>query len=96
MPGRLGNKHRRTLAAIFHSPTPGNLVWQDVENMLKALGAEISSGRQSRKRVALKNRRAVFHLIYSERNLSRGMVKSIRRFLIEAGVDPGQYPPNDD
>jgi hypothetical protein len=39
-------------------------------------------------RVALKDVRAVFHRPHPERVIDKDMVKSVRRFLSEAGVNP--------
>ncbi len=56
--------------------------------MLLALGAEIGEGRGSRVRIVLNGVRAVFHRPHPEKEADRGAVKSIRRFLIEAEVEP--------
>jgi len=47
---------------------------------------DISEGRGSRVRVALNEVRAVFHRPHSKRVTNKGAVKSVRRFLQEAGV----------
>jgi hypothetical protein len=39
------SKHHRTLQAIFEDPVRANILWVDIENLLVALGAEISEGR---------------------------------------------------
>jgi hypothetical protein len=52
------------------------------------LGAEISEGEGSRVRIALNNVRAVFHRPHPKKETDKGAVKSMRRFLIEAGVEP--------
>jgi len=51
-------------------------------------GAEISQGSGSRVRVALHGVRAVFHRPHPRKETDRGAVKSMRRFLTEAGVMP--------
>lgn len=79
-------KHKRILAAIFHEPVRSDVKWNDVENLLKALGAEISEGRGSRIRVALKGVRAVFHRPHPQKVTDKGALKSVKRFLITAGV----------
>jgi len=53
---------------------------------LKRLGTDISEGRGSRVRVALNEVRAVFHRPHPKRVTNKGAVKSVRRFLQEAGV----------
>lgn len=81
-------KHRKTLEAIFAEPVRSNIVWNDIESMLIALGAEVSEGRGSRVRIALKGVRAVFHRPHPRKETVKGAVVSMRRFLTEAGVKP--------
>ena len=84
----LSGKHRRTLTAIFAEPVPSNSAWDDVERLLRALGAELSEGRGSRVRIQMKGVRAVFHRPHPQKETDRGSVKSMRRFLMEAGIKP--------
>ena len=81
-------KHHRTLQAIFDNPVRAGILWTDIESLLKTLGAEISEGEGSRVRIALNNVRAVFHRPHPRKETDKGAVKSMRRFLIEAGVEP--------
>ncbi|MFP4502610.1 MAG: type II toxin-antitoxin system HicA family toxin [Candidatus Hydrogenedentota bacterium] len=80
-------KHRRTLEAVFAHPTRTDVAWADVESLFRALGAEVSQGRGSRVRVALGGRRAVFHQPHPQRTCLPAMVRAVRDFLIEAGVN---------
>ena len=82
----LSGKHRRTIAALFSEPVTGNVPWRDVESLLKALGAQMSEGRESRLRVYLNGVRAVFHRPHPRKESGKGAVKSLRRFLLEAGL----------
>jgi hypothetical protein len=81
-------KHRKNLEAIFEKPERANIAWRDVEALFIALGAEISEGSGSRVRVALKDVRAVFHRPHPRKETNKGAVKSVRRFLEAAGVEP--------
>jgi hypothetical protein len=81
-------KHDRTLAAIFAEPTRANIPWSDVEALLVHMGAELSEGAGSRVRVYLNGVRAVFHRPHPRKETDRGAVRSLRRFLGEAGVVP--------
>ena len=81
-------RHRRTLHAIFENPVRANIPWADIESLLRACGADISEGRGSRVRIALQSVRAVFHRPHPQRETDRGAVMSMRRFLIEAGIEP--------
>jgi len=74
------------MESIFEKPERANIAWKDIESLLVSLGAEISEGRGSRIRVALNKVRAVFHRPHPHKEASRTLVKSLRRFLEEAGV----------
>ena len=82
------DKHRRTLEAIFEVTERANIPWRDVEALFVALGAEVSEGRGSRVRVALNDVRTVFHRPHPRKEADKGTVKSVRRFLQEAGITP--------
>ena len=82
----MNKKQRRTLQKIFEEPVRSDISWNDIESLFKALGADISEGRGSRVRIGLQDVRAVFHRPHPERVTDKGTVKSVRRFLLEAGV----------
>lgn len=84
----MSGKHRRTLEAIFAEPVRASVHWADVEALLKASGAELSSGAGSRVRVALNGVRAVFHRPHPRKETDKGALRSVRRFLTEAGIVP--------
>jgi hypothetical protein len=84
----LSSKHRKTLHAVFEDPARSDVKWTDIERLLAALGADISEGRGSRLRVHLKGVRAVFHRPHPEPDTDKGALKSVRRFLSEAGIMP--------
>jgi HicA toxin of bacterial toxin-antitoxin, len=85
---KLNAKHASTLQSIHERPERADIVWRDVECLLVACGAEISQGAGSRVRFALNGVRAVFHRPHPQKETSKGAVRSVRRFLIEAGVKP--------
>ncbi len=82
----LSRKHTGVLHAVFADPVRANIAWRDSEALFVALGAEVSEGNGSRVRVALGGVRAVFHRPHPEKETDRGAVRSLRRFLTEAGV----------
>jgi hypothetical protein len=84
----MGPKHRRTLEAIFEDHVRAGIAWRDIETMLEAIDADISEGSGSRVRIALNGVRAVFHRPHPHKETDKGAVKSMRRFLTEAGVAP--------
>ena len=84
----LRKKHQTTLSAIFAEPTRANIRWNDIESLFIALGADCSEGKGSRIRVKLHDIKAVFHRPHPEKEASKPMIRSVRRFLEEAGVSP--------
>jgi len=84
----MNRKHKRILAAIFDNPVRSNIAWDGIESLLLALGAELSEGRGSRLRLSLNGMRAIFHRPHPQNETDKGAVKSMRRFLKEAGVEP--------
>lgn len=83
----MNNKRRDTLALIFKTPVPCNVKWDDIEKLFIDLGATISEGRGSRMRIELYGEEAVFHRPHPRRETDRGALVSVRRFLINAGID---------
>ena len=81
-------KHLNTLKAIFADPVRANISWADVEAMFQAAGAEMREGRGSRLRVSLGGVDAVFHRPHPRKETNKGAVRSVRRFLMGAGVKP--------
>jgi hypothetical protein len=81
-------RHRKTLEAVFADPVRANVPWAEVEALFIAAGASVSEGRGSRVRVSLNDVDAVFHRPHPEKETDKGALKSVRRFLSEAGVLP--------
>jgi len=84
----LSTKHSRILADIFANPVRADIRWTDVEALFRALGAEITQGSGSRVRISLNGRRMVFHEPHPQPTIVKDAVRSVRRFLLEAGIEP--------
>ncbi len=82
----MNTKQKKVYEAIFKNPVQSDIEWQEIENLLKSLGANISEGNGSRVRIELNGQRAVFHRPHPEKVTDKGAVKSMRRFLDNAGV----------
>lgn len=82
------SRQQETLAAIFAEPTRANLAWRNVESLLRHLGAEMTAGNGSRVRVRLNGVRATFHRPHPQHQAHRPLIRSVRRFLIAAGIEP--------
>jgi len=84
----MNSKQRRTLEAIFETPTRANLNWLDIENLLLSVGADITEGAGSRVRVSLNGFRYVYHRPHPGPTTVKGAVESVREQLIKAGIRP--------
>ncbi len=82
----MNSKQKKVYEKIFKNPVQSDIEWSEIENLLKSLGAVISEGNGSRVRIELNGERAVFHRPHPERVTDKGAVKSMRRFLDNAGV----------
>jgi hypothetical protein len=82
----MNTKHRKTPRAVFDDPVRSSIAWRDIESMLRALGAEVNAGEGSRVRAALNGVRAVFHRPHPQKEMDKGAIRSLRRFLTEAGA----------
>lgn len=92
----MNSKQQRILKSVFTDPVPSNILWSDIESLLKALGATLKEGNGSRVRVTLNDARAVFHEPHPEKETNKGAVKSVREFLINAGIDYKEEASNAD
>jgi len=82
----MNKKQRKTLETIFRNPVSSSIPWSDIEALLAALGADRSEGNGSRVRFKLNGVKAIFHRPHPAPTTDKGAVKSVRRFLEEAGV----------
>lgn len=84
----MNKKHQRTLEAVFKQPVQANVVWRDIESLMRYLDAEITEGQGSRVRFALNGVRATFHRPHPKKETDKGALTSVRHFLENAGVKP--------
>ena len=82
----MNSKQKKVYERIFKNPVQSDIEWTEIEILLKSLGAKISEGNGSRVRIELNGERAVFHRPHPERVTDKGAVKSMRKFLDNAGV----------
>ena len=83
----MNSKQRRTLARLFADPIEGNIKWREIESLFLALGAVLSEGKGARVRVMLNGVPAVFHRPHPRPNVGKGVVKAVRIFLVDAGIE---------
>ncbi len=84
----MNSTHRKTLAAIFASPTPSTLEWRRIEALLVAVGSQIIEGAGSRVRFELNGVVASFHRPHPQKEAKPYQVRDAKAFLTQAGVEP--------
>ena len=83
----MNSKQKTILALIYEDPVRADIPWNDIESLFRALGADLSEGNGSRLRVSLNGERAVFHRPHPSPVTDKGSVRSVRRFLRNAGIE---------
>ncbi|MFK7865388.1 MAG: type II toxin-antitoxin system HicA family toxin [Pseudohongiellaceae bacterium] len=81
-------KHQKTLEKIYSRPVSGNVFWSDIEQLFKALGADVSERSGSRIAVVLFAEVRVFHRPHPSPNTDKGAIASIRKWFEEHEVTP--------
>lgn len=84
----MNNTHRKTLAAIFSSPTPATLEWRRIESLFVALGVQVIEGSGSRVRFAYNGHIATFHRPHPQKEAKPYQVRDAKLFLEQVGVKP--------
>lgn len=79
-------KHRRTLQAIFDTPTRGSIVFSDIEALVVSLGGEVREGEGSRVVFELQGRREYLHRPHPGKEAKKYQVEAVRDFLHALGV----------
>jgi hypothetical protein len=84
----MDSRHRKTWQDIFTDPVSPAIPWRDIEALFIALRAITKEGTGSRINILLNGRVAVFHRPHPQKEADKGAVKSVRRFLTEADIQP--------
>jgi hypothetical protein len=86
----VNKKHSETLNAIFEDPVRADIAWRDFESLLYALGAQVTKGRGSVRRVLLNGEVGIFHEPHPKKVLKKWAVRYARGFLSNAGIDSSE------
>lgn len=81
-------KHRKTLEALFATPTRANITFSDIERLIVALGGEVRAGAGSRVVFELKGKRAYLHRPHPGREAKKYQIEEVREFLELLEVAP--------
>lgn len=85
---KIKGKHTRTLAALFATPTPGGLIFAELEALIAALGGEVREGEGSRVVFELHGERYYLHRPHPGKEAKRYQVRAVRAFLESLGIEP--------
>lgn len=86
----MNHRHRKVLHQLFAHPISANIDFNDVQSVLKELGADVEDRAGARVAVTLKGHTVLFH--HANHSVPKEEVQQIRRFLIGCGVAPEQFP----
>lgn len=81
------SKHRKTLTAIFSSPTPKTMAWADIEALLLALDCKILEGDGSRVRFIRDDVVGYFHRPHPKKEAAPYQIRDAKTFLTKLGVE---------
>jgi hypothetical protein len=81
-------KHRRTLEAIFATPTRAGIVFSDIEVLLIAIGGNVREGEGSRVAFELKGSRRYLHRPHPGKEAKKYQVEELREWLKYLEVMP--------
>lgn len=84
----LNTRNKSTLEAIFEQPTRADIRWNDVDRLLRALGAERVERKGSRVAFILNDRPMVLHRPHPGSEISKGMVETVRDGLSQSSIRP--------
>jgi hypothetical protein len=84
----MNSKQRGTLEAIFSEPPPRNLLWDDIESLLRAIGCKVKNRGGSRVAFAMDDEMLYIHRPHPQKEAKVFAVKSVRAFLESLGVGP--------
>jgi hypothetical protein len=71
-------KRRKTLQALFATPTRASIPFADIERLIVALGGEVRAGAGSRVVFELRGKRTYLHRPHPGRNAKRYQVEEVR------------------
>ena len=84
----MNSKHKKTLEAVFATPTKTNIEFKAIEKLFVALGGTAIEGRGSRVSFAFGENLASFHRPHPQKEAKPYQVDAAREFLERMGFKP--------
>jgi HicA toxin of bacterial toxin-antitoxin, len=85
----VNRKQTETLKAIFKDPVRADIAWRDFESLLNALGAKVTKGKGSVRRVLLNDEVGILREPHPQKVLKKWAVRYARDFLTNANISSG-------
>jgi hypothetical protein len=82
----INTKNRKTLDAVMAEPTLASIKFSHIENLLMALGAELTEGNGSRVKLSLNGQEWHAHRPHPGKEAKRYQVEAVREFLKRTGM----------
>jgi len=84
----MNTKQRKTLNAIFDTPTRSNISFSDIESMVKAMGGKVIEREGSRLILSVSGGLWHTHRPHPSHEAKKYQVESFREFLKLRGIEP--------
>ncbi|MBK1718604.1 type II toxin-antitoxin system HicA family toxin [Thiocystis violacea] len=84
----MNSRHRKTLEAIFATPTSASIRFADIEALVIALGGEVREGNGSRVSLRLRDGIKNAHRPHPGKDAKKYQIEEIRHWLAALGETP--------
>ncbi|WP_335718863.1 type II toxin-antitoxin system HicA family toxin [Pseudomonas corrugata] len=84
---KMKNRHRKTLDAIYRTPTSAAIVFADIEALVIHLGGQVLEREGSRVKLVLREAQWRCHRPHPGKEAKKYQVEEAREFLQRAGVE---------
>ena len=78
--------HRRTLQKVLSDPVNGNIEWERIESLLKAVGCKVVEGAGSSVTFEFNGRKMTLHRPHPAKEALRYRVLAVREFIERIGI----------
>jgi hypothetical protein len=82
----VNNKSKKILKEIYLNPIKSNILWINIEKLMKDLGATIREGKGSAGVFIYRKSVFPFHRPHPQKEAKRYQIKLLRKFLTDHGI----------